>query len=342
MVARRSCGRGLAGRHLRRLFVLSLGSREPVPAGHLHRLGRRRRVRHPPGGPGRFRLAATTRIRRSGGGPAPLRRRDWVSLAETFRHRAGRAARLYGFGASALITIQVARHWGCRVFVATRSPHEQARARALGAEWAGGYDDPPPEPLDAAITFAPSGDVVRAALRAVDRGATGGHQCHSPRSSAGDSVPGALVGTPNCQRGQLHPPRRPRAAGAGPAYSSTHELRHLPLAEANTALERLARGDVNGAAVLVVGPDAEPPRRLEARGGGPGRLMMTRRMPAVTIRTRRPLRRQVPPSPASPRVEPGRCSFSSVRAAAGRRRSSERGGIRARRTPARSISTAKT
>src|SRR3954469_19233865 len=79
---------------------------------------------------------------------------------------------LYGFGASALITIQGARHGGCRVFVATRSPHEQARARALGAEWAGGYDDPPPEPLDAAITFAPSGDVVRAALRAVDRGAT--------------------------------------------------------------------------------------------------------------------------------------------------------------------------
>ena len=62
---------------------------------------------------------------------------------------------LYGFGASALITIQVARHWGCRVFVATRSAHEQARARALGAEWAGGYDDAPPEPLDAAITFAP-------------------------------------------------------------------------------------------------------------------------------------------------------------------------------------------
>ena len=79
---------------------------------------------------------------------------------------------LYGFGASALITLQIARHWGCRIFVATRSAAEQEHARSLGAEWAGGYDDRPPEPLDAAITFAPSGDVVRAALRAIDRGAT--------------------------------------------------------------------------------------------------------------------------------------------------------------------------
>lgn len=79
---------------------------------------------------------------------------------------------LFGFGASALCAIQVARHWGCRVFVCTRSEDEQRRARELGAEWAGDYDAPCPEPLDAAVTFAPVGWVVTRALASLDRGAT--------------------------------------------------------------------------------------------------------------------------------------------------------------------------
>lgn len=79
---------------------------------------------------------------------------------------------LYGFGASALLALQIAHHWNCRVFVVTRSTEEQARARAMGAEWAGGYDELPPELLDAAVTFAPVGDVIIAALRAAARGAT--------------------------------------------------------------------------------------------------------------------------------------------------------------------------
>ncbi len=77
---------------------------------------------------------------------------------------------LYGFGASATCVIQVARHWGCEVFVATRSVEERARAVRLGASWCGGYDERPPVPLDAAITFAPAGSVVVRALEAVDRG----------------------------------------------------------------------------------------------------------------------------------------------------------------------------
>ncbi len=77
---------------------------------------------------------------------------------------------LYGFGASASCVAQIAVHWGCEVFVCTRSPHEQQRARRLGAAWAGGYDERPPVPLDAAITFAPVGSVVVAALEALDRG----------------------------------------------------------------------------------------------------------------------------------------------------------------------------
>jgi propanol-preferring alcohol dehydrogenase len=63
-------------------------------------------------------------------------------------------------------------HWGCEVFVVTRSPREQARALGLGAAWAGSYDETPPRRLDAAITFAPVGDVVVHALQALERGGT--------------------------------------------------------------------------------------------------------------------------------------------------------------------------
>jgi propanol-preferring alcohol dehydrogenase len=79
---------------------------------------------------------------------------------------------LYGFGASATIVVQIARAWGCEVYVCTRSVPEQHRALELGAVWAGGYDDTPPAPLDAAITFAPVGEVVVRALGHVDRGGT--------------------------------------------------------------------------------------------------------------------------------------------------------------------------
>ncbi len=84
--------------------------------------------------------------------------------------RGGRLG-LYGFGSSARLAIQVARHWGCEVFVCTRSEGERRLATDLGAVWTGGYDERPPAELDAAITFAPSGDVVVAALRAVAPGA---------------------------------------------------------------------------------------------------------------------------------------------------------------------------
>jgi propanol-preferring alcohol dehydrogenase len=79
---------------------------------------------------------------------------------------------LYGFGASASLAIQVARAWQCEVYVATRSPRDRQRAVELGAAWAGGMDAPMPKPLDAAVTFAPVGSAVIAALRALDRGGT--------------------------------------------------------------------------------------------------------------------------------------------------------------------------
>lgn len=86
--------------------------------------------------------------------------------------QAGGRLGLYGFGASASLAIQVARHWDCEVYVATRAPADRARALELGAVWAGDVSERPPVALDAAVTFAPVGSVVIAALQALDRGGT--------------------------------------------------------------------------------------------------------------------------------------------------------------------------
>jgi propanol-preferring alcohol dehydrogenase len=82
----------------------------------------------------------------------------------------GATVGLYGFGGSAHLALQVLRHWGCRVFVMSRGGIHQELARELGAEWIGAADEPPPAPLDAAILFAPAGNLVVPALEALDRG----------------------------------------------------------------------------------------------------------------------------------------------------------------------------
>ena len=86
--------------------------------------------------------------------------------------RPGQVLGLFGFGSSAHLAIQVARHWGCPVAVFARSEAERQLGLRLGASWAGGYDDVPPVPLDAAVTFAPVGSVVVAALSATAPGGT--------------------------------------------------------------------------------------------------------------------------------------------------------------------------
>jgi propanol-preferring alcohol dehydrogenase len=159
---------------------------------------------------------------------------------------------LYGFGASATIAIQVARHWGCRVFVCTRSEAERERAKSLGAEWTGGYDDTPPEPLDAAVTFAPSGDVVIAALRATGRGGTVAinaiHLDRIPQFSY-DLLwwERNLVSVANYTRKDA---RELLELAARIPIRTTYETH--PLADANVALQRLREGHVSGAAVLSV------------------------------------------------------------------------------------------
>jgi propanol-preferring alcohol dehydrogenase len=79
---------------------------------------------------------------------------------------------LYGFGSSAHIALQVARHWGCEVYVCTRGEEARGLARELGAAWVGEADEPPPEPLDSAVMFAPVGHLVPPALRALRPGGT--------------------------------------------------------------------------------------------------------------------------------------------------------------------------
>ncbi|HUN59671.1 MAG TPA: zinc-dependent alcohol dehydrogenase family protein [Candidatus Binataceae bacterium] len=82
----------------------------------------------------------------------------------------GSTVGLYGFGGSAHIAIQVLKHWGCRVFVMSRGGKHQELAVELGAEWTGEAAQRPPAPLDAAVLFAPAGDLVLPAMEALDRG----------------------------------------------------------------------------------------------------------------------------------------------------------------------------
>jgi propanol-preferring alcohol dehydrogenase len=157
---------------------------------------------------------------------------------------------LFGFGASALLAIQVAVHWGCEVYVATRSEREQERATSLGAAWAGGYAEPIPVPLDAAVTFAPVGDVVVAALRAVDRGGTVAinaiHLDHIPEFSYDLLWPErSLRSVANFTRQDAR--EFLELAATIPIRTETEVH---PLAEGGAALERLAAGRVEGAAVL--------------------------------------------------------------------------------------------
>ncbi len=159
---------------------------------------------------------------------------------------------LYGFGASALLAIQVAVHWDCEVYVATRSESGRQRALDLGAVWAGDYRDQPPATLDAAVTFAPAGEVVLAALRAVDRGgAVAINAIHLDRVP---EFPYRWLWWERSLRSVANFTRRDAQelldlAAAIPVRTTIEEH---PLDAANEALRRLATGEVAGAAVLVV------------------------------------------------------------------------------------------
>lgn len=165
--------------------------------------------------------------------------------------RPGGRLGLYGFGASALQAIQVARHWGCEVHVASRTAADLERAEAFGATSVGAYDEPPPGLLDAAITFAPVGSVVVAALRAVDRGGT--VVVNAIHLDGIPAFPYDDLWWERSIRSVANVTRRDAQAYLDLAAEIPirTEVEVHPLADGNEALARLERGEIAGAAVLT-------------------------------------------------------------------------------------------
>lgn len=161
---------------------------------------------------------------------------------------------LYGFGASAHIAIQVARHWDCTVYVMTRDERHRRLALELGAAWVGGAAERPPEPLDSAILFAPAGELVPPALEALDAGGT--------LALAGIH----LSDVPPLQYARhLFRERQVRSVTANTRQDGEELLRiaaeipirpetePFPLERANEALRRLKNDAIRGAGVLTIG-----------------------------------------------------------------------------------------
>ena len=165
----------------------------------------------------------------------------------------GRRLGLYGFGAAAHIVAQVARHQGRSVYAFTRPGDRTAQefALSLGAVWAGGSQRMPPEPLDAAIIFAPVGPLVPLALQAVDKGGTvvlgGIHMSDIP------SFPYRLLWEERRLRSVANLTRKDavKFLEVAPRVPVRTETEVFALSEANEALRRLKQGELDGAAVLV-------------------------------------------------------------------------------------------
>jgi alcohol dehydrogenase, propanol-preferring len=182
-------------------------------------------------------------------------------------HRSLRAAGdparlgLYGFGAAAHLVAQIARHEDRRVFAFTRPGDAtgQSFARQLGAEWAGDSTELPPEPLDAAIIFAPVGSLVPSALKATAKGGT--VVCAGIHMSPIPGFDYDLLWGERVVRSVANLTRRDgeeflRVAAAVPLHI---EVEQLPLAEANRALTRLGAGEVRGVEVLLCSGQSTAP-----------------------------------------------------------------------------------
>jgi alcohol dehydrogenase, propanol-preferring len=163
---------------------------------------------------------------------------------------------LYGFGAAAHIICQVARAQGRRVFAFTRADDEAGRAyaRSLGAEWAGASGEQPPEPLDAAIIFAPAGELVPAALAAVGKG--GSVVCAGIHMSEIPAFSYDLLWEERTIRSVANLTRADgeEFLALAPRVPVQTEVEAFPLSAAGEALARLRSGAVNGAVALSVDP----------------------------------------------------------------------------------------
>ena len=169
--------------------------------------------------------------------------------------KAGDAKRvgLYGFGAAAHIVTQIARFEGREVFAFTRTGDSEAQkfARNLGARWAGGSDEAPPEKLDAAIIFAPVGPLVPAALRTLKRGGTvvcgGIHMSDIPAFPYRDLWHERMI----CSVANLTRRDGEEFLALAAQIPIRTETQTFPLVQANEALAALRAGKLRGAAVLV-------------------------------------------------------------------------------------------
>lgn len=165
----------------------------------------------------------------------------------------GQRLGLYGFGASAHIAIQIARHWGCQVYVSSLKAEHQKLAKQLGAAWVGGASEIPPDKLHGSIIFAPAGELVPPALRALERGGTlalaGIHMSPIPSLDYDRDVFGERVirsVTANTRQDGIDLLREAAAIPIKP-----HTVR-FSLEEANRALQELKAGAFQGAAVLTM------------------------------------------------------------------------------------------
>jgi propanol-preferring alcohol dehydrogenase len=160
---------------------------------------------------------------------------------------------LYGFGASAHIVLQIARYWGCEVYVITRGDQHRALARQMGARWVGDVTDPVPEKLHSAIIFAPTGQLVPLALSALDRGGTlalaGIYMSQIPAMDYGSSLFYERTIRSVTANTREDGTELLRLAIAIPLQTHTEEFF---LTQANEALQKLKNDQIRGAAVLRV------------------------------------------------------------------------------------------
>jgi propanol-preferring alcohol dehydrogenase len=167
--------------------------------------------------------------------------------------RPGQRLGLYGFGASAHVTIQVAKHWGCDVYVISRADSHLSLAEELGAVWTGDSGEKPPVKLDASIIFAPAGEIIPEALEALEKGGTlvnAGifmspvptldYEKHLFYEKVLRSV---TANTREDGRALM------KLASKIPIHTT---VKPYPLEEANKALNDLAQDRMNGSGVLVI------------------------------------------------------------------------------------------